>query len=302
MPIEVHCPNGHKLICPDDFTGTNVKCPRCGVLTEVTARSISRSGILKGVQIVAETNPSDSSVDLDQVADPHEALTVKQKRSPIAAERFSFHCPNGHRLKGPLSLQGRLGQCPHCDVKFRIPHAFEAAADVTREAAREPASTPHLSGVDAPSSVARGETLPSFPAVDEDEPSNAQAESAEPVVPDVEIDPVEVETISPITPAPPPPSRWAEESPDAGTSDHPLARLLATLWGEREHGGVVELHIGDGTVVAPDWWSRSLSNSGYGVFAQENRDGTYHVETIAWENVLRVTVRNIADLPRGQFE
>ena len=90
MPIEVHCPNGHKLICPDDFTGTNVKCPRCGVLTEVSARQVSRSGILKGVQIAAETHSSDSSIDLDQAADPHEALTVKQHRKPRASRKVRW--------------------------------------------------------------------------------------------------------------------------------------------------------------------------------------------------------------------
>jgi hypothetical protein len=34
---------------------------------------------------------------------------------------FVFLCPNGHKLNGPPSLKGKLGQCPHCGAKFRIP-------------------------------------------------------------------------------------------------------------------------------------------------------------------------------------
>jgi hypothetical protein len=36
-------------------------------------------------------------------------------------EIFVFLCPNGHKLNGPPSLKGKLGQCPHCNAKFRIP-------------------------------------------------------------------------------------------------------------------------------------------------------------------------------------
>jgi hypothetical protein len=36
-------------------------------------------------------------------------------------EIFVFLCPNGHKLNGPPSLKGKLGQCPHCGARFRIP-------------------------------------------------------------------------------------------------------------------------------------------------------------------------------------
>jgi hypothetical protein len=34
---------------------------------------------------------------------------------------IEFLCPNGHRLHGAASLQGRPGQCPECGSRFRIP-------------------------------------------------------------------------------------------------------------------------------------------------------------------------------------
>ena len=41
--------------------------------------------------------------------------------SKPSQEVFVFLCPNGHKLNGPPSLKGKLGQCPHCVAKFRIP-------------------------------------------------------------------------------------------------------------------------------------------------------------------------------------
>lgn len=38
-----------------------------------------------------------------------------------AKSKFYFVCPNGHRLKGPSSLRGKPGQCPHCSAKFLVP-------------------------------------------------------------------------------------------------------------------------------------------------------------------------------------
>jgi hypothetical protein len=36
-------------------------------------------------------------------------------------DKFDFLCPNGHKLHGRSSLQGRPGQCPHCNARFLIP-------------------------------------------------------------------------------------------------------------------------------------------------------------------------------------
>jgi hypothetical protein len=41
----------------------------------------------------------------------------KAKKEP----QIEFLCPNGHRLFGPVSLQGKPGECPECGSRFYIP-------------------------------------------------------------------------------------------------------------------------------------------------------------------------------------
>ena len=47
-------------------------------------------------------------------------------------------------------------------------------------------------------------------------------------------------------------SRFDEDAADGDAFDNPTARLVARMWVEREHGGVVELHLtgGDGLIAA----------------------------------------------------
>jgi hypothetical protein len=49
-------------------------------------------------------------------------------------ETIEFLCPNGHRLHGPVSLQGRKGECPECGSKFRIPAYDEVSEGEETEA------------------------------------------------------------------------------------------------------------------------------------------------------------------------
>lgn len=42
-------------------------------------------------------------------------------RAAAKEPEIEFLCPNGHRLHGPASLQGRPGECPDCGSRFRIP-------------------------------------------------------------------------------------------------------------------------------------------------------------------------------------
>jgi hypothetical protein len=81
-----------------------------------------------------------------------------------------------------------------------------------------------------------------------------------------------------------------------------MVELFTSLWREREHGGQVELHLGEGVVVAPDWWSERLSTDEYGLFAIQCDEGTYDIHAIAWSHVRRITVRGLKELPGGVFE
>ncbi|MBN1851336.1 MAG: hypothetical protein JW829_01380 [Pirellulales bacterium] len=297
MAIEIHCPNGHKLTCPDHFTGTHVRCPQCGSLTEMPPHLRPQPS---DFQHPSEPHPSDSSdshIDLEHVPHSDEAPTQKQKRAPFASNQISFLCPNGHKLNAPLNLQGRIGQCPHCHVKFRIPVLPGSSPN---GASRAPADTPppaHASSV--PGSPAGG------PADDTFSPSAGLPESpdAGPISSQIsEISPDEIREIAPAMMEMPPPKTDREIPATASSPIGSLLSVFEILWEEQAHGAVVEIHLDEGVVVTPDWWAKKLSNTRYGVFALENRDGSYQMEAIAWERVQRVIVRNIPELPGGLFE
>ena len=90
-----------------------------------------------------------------------------------------------------------------------------------------------------------------------------------------------------------------DQTPD---TIHPMAKLFATLWNERVHGGIIEINLEDGVTLVPDWWAQRLSLEAYGVFATQTADGSYVMEAVAWDHVKRVTVRRITELPDGVFE
>jgi hypothetical protein len=66
---------------------------------------------------------------------------ISDKASPssiVRAEReppIEFLCPNGHRLFGAASLQGKAGKCPECGSRFRIPVRADAPAEPDQLAA-----------------------------------------------------------------------------------------------------------------------------------------------------------------------
>ena len=111
--IEFLCPNGHKINCPDEQAGRGAKCPKCGARfriphpTEVEARHAAGS---------------DSDISEPELTDSGIAPFQAGRVEPVEKEpQIEFLCPNGHRLHGPASLQGKPGQCPECGSKFRIP-------------------------------------------------------------------------------------------------------------------------------------------------------------------------------------
>jgi hypothetical protein len=120
--IEFLCPNGHKIRCQAAQAGRAAKCPRCGVkfrVPDVTDQDF------------ATKSHSDSSVSTPDFADS--SVTGSGAAGTAAAARtdadFEFLCPNGHRLHGPASLQGRPGQCPECGSRFRIPSYEDIPAE-----------------------------------------------------------------------------------------------------------------------------------------------------------------------------
>ena len=83
---------------------------------------------------------------------------------------------------------------------------------------------------------------------------------------------------------------------------HPLGALLHSLWSEKEHGGVIELHLTGGAMLAPDWFDPRHSGGSHGLFAAQAADGTVTMTIVAWDSVTRVVIRNVEGLPEGMFE
>lgn len=103
MPVvKFQCPNGHPLSAPPSLAGKTGKCPKCGA----------------GFMVPEADEGSGSAPRLD--IKMGSAIATGPGSQPNQ-QAFVFLCPNGHKLNGPPSLKGKLGQCPHCKARFRIP-------------------------------------------------------------------------------------------------------------------------------------------------------------------------------------
>jgi hypothetical protein len=78
--------------------------------------------------------------------------------------------------------------------------------------------------------------------------------------------------------------------------------MLTRLWSERDHGGVIELHLRGGALLAPDWFDARHSQGTHGLFASQAADGTVAMTIVPWDEVTRVVVRGVVGLPDGLFE
>jgi DNA-directed RNA polymerase subunit RPC12/RpoP len=115
MPLEFLCPNGHRIVCPDDRAGRDAKCPKCGVLLRVPN--------VQGA-IAARRAGDESTSDITE-PDNYDS---GDGPSAVGENNIVFLCPNGHRLNGPARLQGQAGQCPHCGARFLVPTLSEMEA------------------------------------------------------------------------------------------------------------------------------------------------------------------------------
>ncbi len=309
MPIEFTCPNGHRLSTPVDHAGRMAKCPRCGSVTRVPdldgegSRIVSAepapssSGKMKAVSNAVGNGPGGSGVPLvggDMPATPEAggswpgpsssntnnslgvAPASDSGKAAVAKPggprepQIVFLCPNGHKLNAPRRLQGHAGKCPHCGEKFRIPTLDEP------DAAAAPA-----------------DPLPSLP-------ENGMA----PDVGNIYQDILEqaAAPAAPTTGAAHPIVPPADDSVLNDPNCHALARLVIRLWSEREHGGIVELHLAGGAILVPEWFERHLSQASHGLFATQAADGTVTMTIVPWDTITRVVVRGVVGLPDGMFE
>ncbi len=287
MVIEFACPNGHKLSSSDENVGRMAKCPRCGAPTLVpktggsgknilgdspsrigngSGKSAAKSASDSAMGLAATT--SDSALKRQPVEPADNSAGGANRSAPLADEQIMFLCPNGHKLNAPRSLQGHAGQCPHCKATFRIP-IIEPSDGAHSDQSEEILRGDDYSGYDDPliervrDNGQSGDNYDVFSTV-LSEPSAAEGATA--------------------------------------PAAHPLARLVTRLWSEREHGGIVELHLSGGAMLAPEWFDAKLSQDSHGLFAVQAADGTVTMTIVPWESVQRVVVRGVVGLPDGLFE
>jgi hypothetical protein len=192
---------------------------------------------------------------------------------PAKPDLIVFLCPNGHRLNGPASLEGKAGQCPHCGVKFRVPSRDDPVEPEEEEVAPSaaPGSGSGIQAVDTVEEIPGEEPTFNFNI---EEPSRSGS--------------------SPSNAGPSPSSLTSTRST--------LADIFTRLWDGRERGSVVELYLTSGQVLVPERFARESSRKSYGVFAIRDPDGTYTVTAVNWGSVSRVSVRHLVKLPKKMFD
>lgn len=296
MTIEFLCPNGHQLTAKVALVGKPGKCPKCG-----------------SKFVVPDPGEDDES---DEAA---------AKPAP-KTETIDFLCPNGHRLNGPASLQGKPGQCPHCGQKFRIPSYDDEEAEDEEADNKQEEQLPFVNvgppsrfGGSSKKSAGPLDDIPVGSVVDDDDGPAAQSASTSGVidlsgsamaeiVPDDLIeadDAIEVKNADIISDSdadmmPPSASRPGNVPPPK--LQHPVAKAFMNLWARREPGSEVELHLREGGTVTAVRFAPTLSGSDFGVFASQDGDDHYCVTMVAWDSVSRVGFHKLKELPKSVFE
>lgn len=252
MMIEFLCPNGHKIRCPEERAGLPAKCPKCGVKFRIP----------------------DLSADDEAADDVAVAVAAGQVNGPslgsapaaTTGQQIEFLCPNGHRLHGPASLQGRPGQCPECGSRFRIP----SYKDVPEEPDEEADDEISIVGTDSDTKVAFDDTKAIEGRTSNRPPGN------------------EVTTAL----------RLESSGSLVSQSQTPsVAELLARLWAETTSDTELVLHLTSGETLAPSHFAKDASQGSHGLFAVEDSSGRLTLMAIAWDSITRMEVRGVKRLP-----
>lgn len=276
MPIQLLCPNGHKLSCPDEQAGKAGKCPKCGIAFRVPVppppdEPSSEATPGDDSSGPAGAAPSEGTIQFaaaaaGSAATPPAARAADSQPSPT--DIVVFLCPNGHRLNGPRNMVGKAGQCPHCHSRFIIPDPDEIEVE---EADDDEQPSAAIDRPDLQLEFFRPPSVDELPIIDVEElPDKASASKSH-------------------LPEPPPPQQ------------HPTAALLEQLWEYRLLGAKVELHLSDGKLLMPEGYAVKLSRGNHAVFAVREGSGACTLTAVSWESIARIVVRGVEDIPASLF-
>jgi hypothetical protein len=262
--------------------------------------------------------------DKTRVLTAAEAAGLVVEKPRFTDGKIVFFCPNGHRLVVAEVHGGKRGRCDKagCGVAVVIPvrppeeqAAFAGLAEAVEPATDEPAEESAAEPTE--------EAAASGQAIDEaaEEPAAERGDvvaDATDGAPQADGDPAEAgedwqfgggaddATVEPaVDDVAAASAAWGGfegAEPESEAFDNPTARLVARLWVEREHGGVVELHLTGGSVILPEWYESRWSRGTHGLFASQAPDGSITLTAVAWDSIQKVVVRQVKGLPDGMFE
>ncbi|NIL95775.1 MAG: hypothetical protein GTO53_00935 [Planctomycetales bacterium] len=192
---------------------------------------------------------------------------------------ITFLCPNGHKLSGAASLQGKPGQCPHCHSQFMIPDYSEVSLQPDTVADAEPSD--HFADTE----------VDLEPSQDLSSPTDLEKLSVE----DTAIASVPAVSLAPRSTEP-----NSSRGPAADKAMS-LQQAFELLWARRSAGVYVELQLKSGDLLRPEFYSASLSGPLQGLFATRDEDGSYALAAIAWDAVAQVCLRGVLQIPEDLF-
>jgi len=225
-----------------------------------------------------------------------------------AGATIVFQCPNGHRITVPAKLAGKRGACSKCGTAVVIPPATVQPSEAL---APPPAATDALAAGDEASSADEGtitlkSPVPWIPPAPAPGLGPATVPAGDPggqrAAPRGGPPPVPAASDRPLPAGPVAFDAQPGMLPLVASGENATALLVARLWAERDHGGVVELHLAGGSVILPEWYEPRWSLGTHGLFASQAADGSVTLTAVAWDSVQKVVVRQVEGLPDGMFE
>lgn len=233
---------------------------------------------------------------------PRKQADAADKAPRRVGDKIVFYCPNGDKIVVPESLAGKRGACTKCKVPVVIPTlprptVVEPPIDSPVAAEESPATEAAEESPDESQEVAEA---PVLPAVGPAEPPVAPRPQEWRLGADVEGSHAGLDMGA----MPALPAVWSDEAATESSegNDHPAARLVARLWVERGHGGIIELHLaGGGGVILPEWYEPHWSRGTHGLFASQAVDGSVTLTAVAWDSIEKIIVRQVKGLPDGMF-
>ena len=260
----------------------------------------------------AEPAPSEAA--------PPEAAPAASPRAASPAGKIAFHCPNGHRIIVAATLAGQRGKCSKCGVAVRIPRSASAPARpgepqsgaTVEQAPTESHAVDEAAPVTVAAEPAGGD---SWHAPDQAEPQSAgQPASREDMLSglvttgDSHMSATEFVELSHQLShlshhgEQPLPKEPEARPMEPASPPNPTAALVARLFQEVEHGGIVEVHIAGGSVILPEFYEPRWSVGSHGLFASRAADDTVTLTAVAWDSIQKIIVRQVNGLPDGMFE